>query len=65
MILDYPLAMAEIGNALLAPQALQYDTELFFGREFLPVWRGDVSQSFEPGPSSTRISVPSSILERL
>jgi hypothetical protein len=36
MILDYPLATAEIGNALLAPQALQYDTELFFGREFLP-----------------------------
>src|SRR5215472_14517569 len=35
-ILDNPLTPAKLRDALLAPQALQYNADLFFGREFPP-----------------------------
>src|SRR4029450_797247 len=41
-ILDNPLTTAELSDALLAPQALQHDTDLFFGRELPPRHAADV-----------------------
>src|SRR4029077_876194 len=41
-ILDNPLTAAKLCDALLAAQALQHDTDLFFGREFPPRHAADV-----------------------
>src|ERR1700720_2462411 len=41
-ILDNPLTAAKLCDALLAAQAFQHDTDLFFGREFPPRHAADV-----------------------
>src|SRR5580700_5459552 len=63
-ILDDPFTTAQLGDALLAAQALQHNADLLFCRE-LPACRRRMSFTTFSAGSFTGISVSSSLLERL